>query len=356
MKINEIIKERRLAKKFTQEQVAYYLGVTTPAVNKWEKGISYPDITTLPALARLLETDLNTLLSFKENLTEKEIGLFLNQLSEIIDKEGFKKGYDIATEKLSEYPTCYQLVLHVAILLDGTLMTSKKNRNFFAEYETSILDLYERALCSDCDSVRNQAKSMLISKYMAKKEYEKAEELLKTIPDKNFVDKKRIQANLLVAYGRLAEAAKLEEEKLLSAIQDVQTTLIKLMEIALKENRIQDAEYIANISKKGAELFDLWEYNAYIAHFELYSTCKNRLKSLNILYPMLKSITHKWDINKSPLYRHIQTKHVDDKFGENMQKSIVQSIREDEQTAFLKDEQAFKTILKEIDMDGEEES
>ena len=40
MRINEVIKERRLAKRLTQEQVAKYLGVTAPAVNKWEKGVS----------------------------------------------------------------------------------------------------------------------------------------------------------------------------------------------------------------------------------------------------------------------------------------------------------------------------
>lgn len=33
MKINEIIKELRLSKGLTQEQVASYLGVSTPAVN-----------------------------------------------------------------------------------------------------------------------------------------------------------------------------------------------------------------------------------------------------------------------------------------------------------------------------------
>lgn len=68
MKINERIRAQRLAKKFTQEQVASYLGVTASAVNKWERGISYPDITLLPPLARLLDTDLNTLLSFQEEL------------------------------------------------------------------------------------------------------------------------------------------------------------------------------------------------------------------------------------------------------------------------------------------------
>ena len=40
MKINEMIRERRIAKKLTQEQMAGYLVVTAPAVNKWEKGVS----------------------------------------------------------------------------------------------------------------------------------------------------------------------------------------------------------------------------------------------------------------------------------------------------------------------------
>lgn len=66
MKINEIIKLKRKELNLTQEQVAEYLGVTTPAVNKWEKGNSYPDITLLTPLARLLRVDLNTLLSFND--------------------------------------------------------------------------------------------------------------------------------------------------------------------------------------------------------------------------------------------------------------------------------------------------
>ena len=93
MKINEMIRERHIAKKLTQEQMAGYLGVTAPAVNKWEKGTSYPDITLLPALARLLDTDLNTLLSFQEDLSDREIALFLNELSELSEKEGVETLY-----------------------------------------------------------------------------------------------------------------------------------------------------------------------------------------------------------------------------------------------------------------------
>ena len=63
MKINEVIRQRRKELGLTQERVAELLGVSAPAVNKWENGNSYPDITLLPPLARLLKTDLNTLLS-----------------------------------------------------------------------------------------------------------------------------------------------------------------------------------------------------------------------------------------------------------------------------------------------------
>lgn len=40
MKINETIRARRKELNLTQEQVADYLGVTAPAVHKWEKGVS----------------------------------------------------------------------------------------------------------------------------------------------------------------------------------------------------------------------------------------------------------------------------------------------------------------------------
>ena len=53
MKIGEIIREKRRELSLTQEQLADPLGVSAPAVHKWEKGTTYPDITTLPALARV---------------------------------------------------------------------------------------------------------------------------------------------------------------------------------------------------------------------------------------------------------------------------------------------------------------
>lgn len=303
MKINEMIRERHIAKKLTQEQMAGYLGVTAPAVNKWEKGTSYPDITLLPALARLLDTDLNTLLSFQEDLSDREIALFLNELSELSEKEG-------------------------------------------------VETLYVRALNSSDSAIQNQAKAMLISRYMGRKEYERAQELLNSLPEQDFFDKKQIQVNLLIELGKLGEAAKAAEEKLLSATNEIHATLMSLMEIAIKEDRIDDAEYIANVSKKGADLFDLWEYNSYVAHFQLYLVTKQRKKVLKILVSMLKSLTHKWEINQSPLYRHIKIKEVDKTFGLKMQKTLIDSLRHDEDSAYWRENQELEKVLEEFEIKG----
>lgn len=41
MPIHTVIHEKRKELGLTQEQIASYLGVTAPAVNKWERGVSH---------------------------------------------------------------------------------------------------------------------------------------------------------------------------------------------------------------------------------------------------------------------------------------------------------------------------
>ena len=243
MKMNEIIRTRRLEKGLTQEQMANYLGVSAPAVNKWEKGTTYPDIVLLPALARLLDTDLNTLLSFQEDLSEKEVALFLNYLSELSEKEGVERTFDAALDKIKQFPTCYSLILNVVALLEGILVM-KGNEKKKGEYEQTIEDLYRRALESPDIAIQNQAKAMLISKYRNRKEYDLAQEMLDTLPNKDFFDKKQLQISLWTESGKLDAAVKLAEEQLLMMTNDMHFLLMSLMEIAIKEERNEDAEYI----------------------------------------------------------------------------------------------------------------
>ena len=109
MKINETIRSRRKQLGLTQEQVASRLGVTATAVYKWEVGSCYPDITLLPALARLLGVDLNTLLCFQEDLSDEEIAAFANEVFYKMQQAGFAAGFALAMQRVREYPNCDRL-------------------------------------------------------------------------------------------------------------------------------------------------------------------------------------------------------------------------------------------------------
>lgn len=91
MKIGEVIRKNRKKINMTQEEMANRLGVTAPAVNKWENGNSMPDITLLAPIARLLNITLDTLLSFKEELTAEEIKAFIEETEKRLDTEPYEE-------------------------------------------------------------------------------------------------------------------------------------------------------------------------------------------------------------------------------------------------------------------------
>ena len=58
------IKEYRLKKSFTQEQLAYELGVSSQTISRWENGTTYPDIVMLPIIAELFDTSIDNLMGY----------------------------------------------------------------------------------------------------------------------------------------------------------------------------------------------------------------------------------------------------------------------------------------------------
>lgn len=71
MKFGSILKEKRLEKKLTQQELADLLFVTRTTISKWENGIRYPDYDTLGELSKILKVSANELLCQNEinNLT-----------------------------------------------------------------------------------------------------------------------------------------------------------------------------------------------------------------------------------------------------------------------------------------------
>lgn len=98
-KIGKFISERRKSKKLTQEQLAEKLNISDRAISKWERGICLPDASIMLKLCKILDINVNELLS-GEMLNEKdynekaeELLVELKQQEEEKDKTIFYTAY-----------------------------------------------------------------------------------------------------------------------------------------------------------------------------------------------------------------------------------------------------------------------
>ena len=56
----------RQEKGMTQSVLAERLGITPQAISKWERGLSFPDLSRLEELAKMLEVSVDYLLTGKD--------------------------------------------------------------------------------------------------------------------------------------------------------------------------------------------------------------------------------------------------------------------------------------------------
>lgn len=71
MEIGSKIKQARLEKKLTQENVANILNVSRSTISSWEVGRSYPDLDNLVSISDLYDVSLDNLLREDANMVKK---------------------------------------------------------------------------------------------------------------------------------------------------------------------------------------------------------------------------------------------------------------------------------------------
>ncbi|MEG2751405.1 MAG: helix-turn-helix transcriptional regulator, partial [Anaerorhabdus sp.] len=92
IKFGEFLIELRKEKGYTQKDVAERLGVSDKAVSKWERGLSFPDITLLEPLANMFNITLTELYHSErikegEKLDKEQIGLILESSIQATSEE-----------------------------------------------------------------------------------------------------------------------------------------------------------------------------------------------------------------------------------------------------------------------------
>ena len=348
MRIGDQIKNYRKTAGLTQEQVANYLGVSTPAVNKWEKGNTYPDISLLPALARLLKIDMNKLFSFREELTEKEIGQFVNELLEV-SLESIAKAFEMAVSKIQEYPHCDQLIYKIAVVLNAALTLSDLNDEERTEYNTVIIEWLERTVDSQDDRVRNSSVFMLATKYVQMEKYEEANVFLNKIPD-TVIDATIMRTSVLVYQKGTDAAALFLEGKLLQTVINIQSYLYKLIEMEEETGNHDKAEGIAEITDHMISLFGLWNYGNTVPYLLIAGYRKDVEKCVQVIKHLLGESQKPWNMTQSPLYYRYEDTAQGKAFsglGKNFVRELYSEIENKKEYEFLRGNRELESIFKE---------
>jgi len=345
MNIGETIRKYRKELGVTQEYMANQLGVSAPAVNKWENGISYPDISILAPLARLLKIDVNEILAFEEELTDQEIGLFIRQLSENMISSGIEKSFQETIDYIRQYPNCNKLILWSAQILNGYLVMKLQDITDAKKYERQIVKWFEKvAFCEDVELAKS-AQMSLAQSYMRDKKYEEAQKLLDKIPPIGF-DKRITQVQLYTEQENFDDAFKELEGMLYQSSNGLISNVLHMISLLCKQKKYEDALKYAERVSHVASLFDLGEYAGSSSYFTIYAEMGNKELAIDALERMINGYDTIREPRNSELYQHM--KFNEDDGLEKMKALIFKSFDNDPSLDFIRDEPRYQQLYNRI--------
>ncbi|PIC68264.1 transcriptional regulator [Sporosarcina sp. P16a] len=136
LQIGAVILQERRRLQITQETLASYCQVSKASVSKWEKGLSYPDITLLPKIASYFELTVDELLGFERQLSKESIQHHYYEFASRFGKESFESVFIDVEEQVKLYYHDPAFLLQMSILLlnhhmlssDSSSILQKANR------------------------------------------------------------------------------------------------------------------------------------------------------------------------------------------------------------------------------------
>lgn len=343
MQIGTVIRKYRKEKNMTQEEMANRLGVTAPAVNKWEKGNSYPDITLLAPIARLLSISLDTLLSFQEELTTEKITQIIMEADQRCKTENYEEVFQWAKTKMETYPNSLMLIWQLAVILDAQRMFQGISDE--GEYESYILDCYQRVAESNDEKLRTLAGDSLFGYYLRKEQYDEAEQCLNYFSDQN-PERKRKQAMIYSKTNRRQKAYKTFEELMFSELQMLSMAVGHLCCLAIEDENYIKAHKLAEIQAGLERLFERGKYYETACKLEVATAEKNADTVLDIMENMLENVDTIAAFCDSDLFEHMRFKKTDSNFCKELQRSLINCFQDEETFGFLTGNERWEKIRK----------
>ena len=175
--IGNKIRELRKKKGITQEGLAFVLSVSPQAVSKWESGLTYPDMEMIPIIAGYFEVSLDILFDYDIREMKAKIQKLIDDAWEYFFDDT-QKYIEIMMNALEEYPGNEDLLLALLEAYEYNLR-DKGDTSHLDE----MIELSQKIITESTDFVRvSFAKETQAAVYLKKEEYQKAKDVLETLP------------------------------------------------------------------------------------------------------------------------------------------------------------------------------
>lgn len=176
LNIGDNLKQLRLKKGLTQEQLADVFGVSAQAVSRWENNTSCPDITLLPGLAIYFNTSVDAIVGMDEIRKEETLRKIHGQINDFVISSQTDKAVALIRDSLKIYPNDSGLLMS----LGETLAHQSDDPAATRE----AISIAERILQSNDVSTKAKgtASANLLFLYLRAGHQEKAESLIRSLP------------------------------------------------------------------------------------------------------------------------------------------------------------------------------
>lgn len=365
MKTGEVIRNLRKEKNLTQEQMADMLGVSAPAVNKWENGVSMPDVALLGPLARLLDTDINTILDFRAELSKEEVSRLCAEISMKLIQKNYKEAYEQGEELLKNDPGSGYLSLQLGSIYNGAAVMAGETDNGewkqkFAEKGQKLLDYASK---SQDRSISDPAIYYNVINAMNQENFQKAEELLNQIPD-TYIKKDDIYPGLYMRQKKYQESKKALENLMLSKAASLVSSMDLYIETCMNLEDRERAGKIAELQYDLAELLKIPGVNPYTGQLTVAlngneTPEKVSEEYLDQIWQLLENFIEYYmepehsKCENSLLFQTMETKERQEEgerqkmYGVLMER-VLDSVEHQEESAFLREDKNYEKRLQRL--------